>query len=219
MNALIIDSHPLFQKAISKSITELRQDVFIETRFEAIHSNDISWDLVIFGINGDQDKSYSFLKCFMQRAVKYPVVVMINESGFNEYSQLLDLGVRDIIPKVACEYDFVDALKKYTHPNRVDTNEHCLIFKEIEKKYWQREKQIKYLRLTSRQLEVLNLLKYRYNIEEISEKLSISVSTVKSHINKIYSALDVSTRRLCVEKCYNLGLFFSSEEIAEKSYE
>jgi len=219
MNALIIDSHPLFQKALSKSITELRQDVFIETRFDAIHSHEKSWDLVIFGINGDQDKTYAVLKGFMQRATDYPVVVMINESGFNEYSQLLDIGVKEIIPKIACEYDFVDAVKKYIQPNRVTADENCLIFTELKKRHRRRENLLEYLRLTNRQLEVLNLLKYRYNIDEISEKLNISASTVKSHINKIYSALDVKTRRLCIEKCYELGLFFHSKEIAEKSYE
>ena len=66
--------------------------------------------------------------------------------------------------------------------------------------------------LTKRQLEVLKLISKGYSNEEISEKMVISVDTVKTHINGIYSKFninrqtkDVSTMRVrAVLKYLNL---------------
>lgn len=60
--------------------------------------------------------------------------------------------------------------------------------------------------LTNRELDILDLLAQRQSNSEIAETLFISVTTVKGHLQSIYSKLNVNKRRLAVEKAKALGI-------------
>ena len=65
--------------------------------------------------------------------------------------------------------------------------------------------------LTSRELEVLNLLIYGYNNPTIAKKLCISTHTTKAHIASIYKKLNVSNRVQAIVKCIKDKLIKLSE--------
>lgn len=54
---------------------------------------------------------------------------------------------------------------------------------------------VKKVKLTPRELEIAGLLKERYSIKEIAEKLSISPSTVSNTMQSIYAKLGVHSKR------------------------
>lgn len=54
--------------------------------------------------------------------------------------------------------------------------------------------------LSKREIEVLELIKDNLSNKEIAEKLFVSLSTVKTHINNIYKILEVKNRREVIEK-------------------
>ncbi len=60
--------------------------------------------------------------------------------------------------------------------------------------------------LTDRELDVLDLLTQRLSNQEIAEKLFISTTTVKTHLQHIYGKLSVSKRREAVEKAKKIGI-------------
>jgi LuxR family maltose regulon positive regulatory protein len=60
--------------------------------------------------------------------------------------------------------------------------------------------------LSNRELDVLDLLAQRLSNKEIAEKLFISMTTVKSHLQNIYGKLNVSKRREAVEKAKKIGI-------------
>jgi LuxR family maltose regulon positive regulatory protein len=60
--------------------------------------------------------------------------------------------------------------------------------------------------LTSRELEVLSLLRGPLSLKEIALQLHISPATVKRHSINIYAKLGVSTRRRAVARAEELGL-------------
>ena len=60
--------------------------------------------------------------------------------------------------------------------------------------------------LTNRELDVLDLLVQRWTNKEIAEKLFISTTTVKGHLQNIYGKLNVSKRREAVEKAKKFGI-------------
>lgn len=61
-----------------------------------------------------------------------------------------------------------------------------------------------YDKLTLKEREILGLIKEGKANKEIANQLFIGVSTVKSHINKIYSKLEVRSRKEVVSKIKNL---------------
>ena len=54
--------------------------------------------------------------------------------------------------------------------------------------------------LSPREVEVLELINVGLSNKEISEKLFVSLSTVKTHINNIFKILEVKSRREAIEK-------------------
>ena len=60
--------------------------------------------------------------------------------------------------------------------------------------------------LTAREFEILELLQRRLRNKEIGARLYISPETVKSHIKKIFSKLDVTDRRAAVVKAIELKI-------------
>ena len=62
------------------------------------------------------------------------------------------------------------------------------------------------LELSKRELEILNLLAQGHSNQEIAEKLFVSLSTVKTHIQSLFEKLDVKRRIQAVEKARSLNL-------------
>lgn len=60
--------------------------------------------------------------------------------------------------------------------------------------------------LTARQVEVLQLISGGASNSEISQELSISENTVKSHIKQLFDLLQVNKRTACVRAAQSYGL-------------
>ena len=60
--------------------------------------------------------------------------------------------------------------------------------------------------LSSREIEVLRLIDQGLSNMEIANRLTLAQSTVKTHINNIYSKLEVQTRVQAIKRGQELGL-------------
>ena len=59
--------------------------------------------------------------------------------------------------------------------------------------------------ITPRQLEILNLVKSGYRDKAIATELSLSVGTIKSHLQNIFKRLRATNRTDAVIKAFKLG--------------
>jgi NarL family two-component system response regulator LiaR len=62
------------------------------------------------------------------------------------------------------------------------------------------------LELSRRELEILGLLAQGHSNQEIAEKLFVSLSTVKTHLQNLFLKLDVKRRTQAIEKAKRLSL-------------
>lgn len=68
------------------------------------------------------------------------------------------------------------------------------------------EKRLEILQITSREYDVLKLIVKGCSNQQIADALHISLSTVKTHISRIYSKLDVRRRTQLVQKARELQI-------------
>jgi len=98
------------------------------------------------------------------------------------------------------EMDQCRVILKSLPINRRVVNEHNLVLGRCESGETLQEP------LTRREEGVLQLVAEGLSNREISEKLSLSVETIKSHLKSIFSKFDVSRRTRAVNKARKLGL-------------
>jgi LuxR family maltose regulon positive regulatory protein len=66
-------------------------------------------------------------------------------------------------------------------------------------------------KLSEREYMVLGLIAEGLSNQEIAQKLVVTVSTIKTHLNNIYAKLHVHTRLQAVTRAYDLGILRRSE--------
>jgi len=65
---------------------------------------------------------------------------------------------------------------------------------------------LKKLKLSGREYEVLQLLARGHSNAAIAEKLFLSISTVKTHVSNLYIKMDVKSRTQAIEKAGRLNI-------------
>jgi two-component system, NarL family, response regulator LiaR len=68
------------------------------------------------------------------------------------------------------------------------------------------ETELNKLGISKRELEVLQLMSEGYSNIEISEKLFVSLNTIKTHSSKLFEKLEVKRRTQAIEKAKRLSL-------------
>jgi len=99
---------------------------------------------------------------------------------------------------------FLDTLRVPTIQNTANNSETAIT--DSQMKYFETHQHSEFNPLTNRELEVLQLIAAGSSNYEIAEALIVAISTVKKHINSIYSKLGVCKRTLAITKAQKLGL-------------
>ena len=67
--------------------------------------------------------------------------------------------------------------------------------------------------LTFREAEVLELMAERLTNQEIADRLTVSLNTVKKYCQRIFRKLGVKNRRQAIARAHSLGLISSETQI------
>lgn len=78
--------------------------------------------------------------------------------------------------------------------------------KQVTHAFVQNQKALEYLRISERELEVLELVAQGLSNKQISDKLFVSINTTKTHLSHLYEKLEVKRRTQAVEKAKSLKL-------------
>lgn len=65
---------------------------------------------------------------------------------------------------------------------------------------------IAYLKISEREIEVLEQLALGYTNQQVADQLHISINTVKSHVKHMYEKLEVSGRTAAIHKAKSLKI-------------
>ncbi len=212
MQVLIIDEHPLYCSGLATVIQDCFSGLSVMTEtnlgngYRACTEFKSSIELVLLGLDCADVNKYPVLSYLIQPACRFQLVVFPSFENINSYKFLISYGVKGIIPKYYSMFEIMSAFKEITS-GRIHippTAKEVLI--DYLRNTDAHNKLLKKLRVTKRQVEVLELMEKNMSNDQIAHTLAISMATVKTHINKLFRALEVTCRTECIKRSYELGV-------------
>lgn len=172
----VVDTAYTYDKAIDLLASKSIDLIFLDIALKGV-GNGLDVAAIV---NSKYQIPFIFLTSFSdQETIKE--VVDLNPNGY----LVKPFKERDIVAAAALALAQAKAIKKETFPNLEEINKH------INKP------------LSPQEYNVLLLIwKGKKNLE-IAEELYVSINTIKTHVTKIYSKLDVNSRSQAINKVIN----------------
>jgi len=213
---LVVDDHPLVQRAISETLGELESDCTI--RFAGKLSEALvalrdtaPVDLVLFDLTLPDAAGVEGLMALRQRHPDCPVAVISADADAPMILRCLDLGAFGYIPKTLSNDQIHGALRLiasgcvYVPPQALATDQPIRMRAEgLSGKTTDPRS----LGLTERQSDVLKLLLRGLPNKLICRHLALAEGTVKVHVSAVLRALGVRNRTQAVIAASRIGLRF-----------
>lgn len=159
-------------------------------------------DLVVLGGEPGLDLP-TVVNLFSGPAFAVPVVVLCDDVDADSLRDVLRAGARAVVSKKVDDRGLVDAVERVLSGERVvDQAFLPLLFGTTELSEAPAQNGL----LTPRELEVLAELARGSTNRDIASALLMGESTVKTHLGRIYSKLEVSGRHHAVGRALELGL-------------
>lgn len=196
INIMITDDHSLIREGL-KSLLELDGDIKVIA--EAVDGQDclekletVHPDVLLLDINMPIMNGLEVLKNLKNRKNPVKVLVLTVHNEVEYLMKAVDIGINGYVLKDSESAVLKKAIASivegeiYIQPSLIP----ALNAKMIEKN----ADSVKIENLTSREIEVLQLLAVGMFNKEIAENLNISERTVKNHVSNIFKKLDVTDR-------------------------
>ena len=204
---LLIDDHRLFADGLSLVLSqtgEYEVSTFYNAR--SVLDNDAvveEHDLALIDLDMPGLDGFGFLKGIIQRKLKIKVVIVSGTENRSDINRILQMGAQGFLPKNSPSSIMLEGVEtvlageKFV-PKNLWGEVNWQALNPNDKEY--KNKTLDNSQISSRQLEILSLLRDGYANKEIAQILDVTESTVKSHISLLFKALGVKNRTACVQK-------------------
>jgi len=207
---VIIDDHQLFLYGLKLTLENENNIVFtFDNPIQALSEiKKLQPDLILMDLYMPEMNGGAMLKALMEKDISSPVVVLSACERYDDVYFALQNGAMGFIPKSYSPEAMLSGLQSVLEgnifvPEQIQTELELIANREREA---EREENIK---LSERQLQILELIHRGKVNREIAEELGISQDTVKFHQKGLYQILNVSgasSRLKAVEKALAIGL-------------
>ncbi len=201
LRILIVDDHALIRDGL-KNILFLFPE--IEEIKEAINGKeavekalDLKPDLILLDIQMPEMNGMEALKELKKKLPETKVVMLTVYDEEPLVSQALKLGADGYLVKNSSREEIYRAIKEVMEEKTYVSSE---VAGDLIKGFFAEGKDSVKNKLTSREIEVLQLMAEGKTNKEIAFNLKLSVQTVKTHIKNIFRKLGVADRAQAVAK-------------------
>ncbi|MEQ8747027.1 response regulator transcription factor [Pyruvatibacter sp.] len=212
----LVDDHQMFLDGLAEIIGVL-DERYECARFgsaaDMIDAVDAgaAFDLVISDLVMPDMNGIAFVMALKARMPNLPVLVVSGIDTLPPIERILEAGARGFVSKAAPSATLNDALKTVLAGDvflpddvRIELQPRQRSAIAIAGDDTKTEPGLQ--ALGERQLDVLRLIAEGCSNRQISEVLSISENTVKTHVSAIFRQLGVTRRTACINKAKSIGL-------------
>lgn len=195
MKILLIDDHKLFSYSI-KMILELSETIklveLVDDFSTVLDINYDDYDIVLIDINLTslyQEDGLSLAQKIIENDCNAKIVILTGYSKkMYEYRAKL-MGASAFLDKSIDLEDLIQKLVKINNGERIFSDEVIIDL------------------LTSREVEILELIKNGVTIDDICKQIFVSKRTVSNHLSNIFSKLGVVNRQEAIHIAEQIGYF------------
>ncbi len=217
IKVLIADDHKLFRQGLM-SLMKTREDLVevigeAETGKEAIQmAEDMHPDVILMDIYMPQMDGLQAAKEIRERFPKIAIVMLTSSERDGHLYEAVKIGVAGYLLKNLDAAELFDLLSGVENGEPAMTRAMAGKFlKTVANRMVDEEKGEQ--ALSERELFVLRLVASGASNQEIADKLSISVNTVKSHIKNILEKLQLENRTQAATYAISHGLVPPSDDV------
>jgi len=218
MHILLVDDHTLFREALIHVLKKLDEQVIVLEANgipEAIqfisHSNNL--DMILLDIDLPGVDGLTALPDLRELAPTAPIVVLSGSELALDVHRALDAGAIGYIPKSCSSHEMLTALNivlqgdVFVPPKLlIKIKNESLNAETVNKKSDSQ------CLLTSRQIDVLELMAKGFPNKSIANTLKVAEGTVKLHVAAIMRALGARNRTHAVTEASRLGLVTTHDQ-------
>ena len=195
MKILLIDDHKLFSRSI-KLILELSEDIervdLIDDFSSVLDFPYDDYDIILIDINLTslyQEDGLSLAQTIIKNGCSAKIVILTGYSKkMYEYRAKI-MGSWGFLDKSIAPRELLQNLIEIYQGRKIFSDE---VVVDV---------------LTSREIEILELVRKGLSIDDICEKVYVSKRTVSNHLANIFSKLGVSSRQEAIHIAEQLGYF------------
>lgn len=216
IRVLIVDDYPV---VLSGLVAMLKNHEDIEVVGAATNGRkavDVALSLrpqvVLMNVSMPDMDGIEATQMIKKKAPEVNILIFSGLSGQEQVASAINAGAIGYILKDAAEPEILQALRQVA---RGEAWLHPSIIGHVLKQIQGVEEQDGLIKkLTERELEVLKLMAQGYTNQEIAKTMVVSAATVHSHVSRILSKLEVSSRTQAVICAMRAGIVPSPDEDA-----
>ncbi|MFC1764828.1 response regulator [Planctomycetota bacterium] len=213
ISIMLVEDHPEYREAVELALRK-EPDMELTSQFgtaeRALRSlqndnQDKGTDIILLDLNLPGMDGLEALPLFSSAKPNIKIIVLTQSDRETDILRAISLGASGYLLKSATLRQITEGIRGvHSGGASLDANVAKLIIKSLRTKLPTDEiKQV----LTEREMDVLTLLAEGYVKKEIAERLSISKTTVVTHVSHIYNKLNVTNAPAAINKAYRMGIF------------
>lgn len=199
INILIADDHSLIRQGL-KQILELETDMAVIAQAsngrEAVQlARTCKPDIILMDINMPNTNGLQAIKEIKQEKLESKIIVLTIHEDREYLFKTLQMGAEGYVLKDAEPSVLIEAIRNvYSGQSYIQPNMTSELVKEFNRITLNEKEKHDGNHLTTREIEVLELIAEGMINKEIAKRLYISEKTVKNHVSNIFRKLNVTDR-------------------------
>ncbi len=200
---LVCDARPVMRTGLTAAVTELgaTEETGIEQLVDAVTASNP--DVLVAGLRIDDPDTFRTISLAKAACPDLEVLVVADGATVVDLREAVIAGVTSFLLASAPSREIRDATRATARGERVISPS---IAMQLAGTWRQSATEVGASMLTSRELEVLQLLAEGLTNERIAERIGLSPRTVKTHVQNLLGKLDVPDRTGAVARGFRLGL-------------
>jgi len=192
---LIADDHPMARAGI----TGLLRGTEIEVTAQATNCEEAvrycaacSPDVVLLDVRMPDADGFTAMQRIRERRPTMPIIMLSASDDLEALSRARELGAQGFLSKAASRQELIDAIRKVVAGRPAWSKPY--VRKASKKLSLPKNDEAVSTLLTPREVEIVRMIGRGMTNEDIATALSISVETIKHHLNRMFQKVMVEDR-------------------------